>query len=160
MVALAMARFEVLILVDPVLIRQADQLVDAVGQYHPGVRIWRFDRGRRPALRTWADAAPDASAEPTPAESPPPTQSDHAGEHAQTAAPASAAAPTDQPSTDDQPAPADEQSSAPSDQTAHATADEPDHDTLEPPLLTDEELAMLLGDDETDSAGPFRQGES
>ncbi len=166
MVRLAQDRFEVLILVDPQLVRQVEQLVNAVSQYHPDVRIWRYDRGRRPALRTWTQ----------PPETP--TATDEAGDAGDTALPNAQAAEDvdleqDEPDgsapqieaseTDPDVAEAQQPdtpvATQPPDEPAPDEADEP-ADSLEPPLLTDEELAMLLGDDEADSDGLSRQGES
>jgi len=123
MVALAEtgpSRPKVVVVVHPAAQSAAEVLVRAIGRYHGDVTVWRYDFAADPPLQPWpVDSANTPRREPQP----------------------DADVPTD-----------DEPAAAP---TAPAEADPPsDAERLaldeddDSPLLSDEELAMLLGDDE------------
>lgn len=122
-------RIKVVVVVEPDVLRDADDLVAAVRAYHPKVAVWRFSRGARPPLDKWSGGeAAGGNGRTTVrgvAEAEPPS----VGE----AAVAEGAAAIDDPP-------------ASRDSGTKGGESEGEHE----PLLTDEELAMLLGGDEED----------
>lgn len=124
MVALAEQRKrrpKVVVIVHPQAQSSAEPLVSAIRKYHHEVAIWRYDLEGDPSLRAWPDE-------------PQPQPSVKTEELRSTSA---------EPS---QPGPEPSEFEPGIEQPAEA---EP-IDDIEPPLLSDEELAMLLGDDDAD----------
>jgi len=128
MVALAEtgpSRPKVVVVVHPAAQSAAEALVRAIGRYHEDVTVWRYDFAADPALQPWpGDSANTPRREPQP-DADVPTDDEPA------AAPTAA-----EPTEADWP-----------DEAERLALDEDD----DSPLLSDEELAMLLGDDEPDS---------
>ena len=133
MVALAdsgAARPKVVVIVHPAAQGAAEALVAAVRRYHADVVVWRYEPGLRPALSAWPadETGQPLQTDPQPVPYP------------------FAAAEPPMPSEPQPPAGV---------ATVEADGVNPapaglDDDDLEPPLLSEEELAMLLGDDEPD----------
>jgi hypothetical protein len=118
MADLAMGPSRILIIVEPAAVRDADTLVAAVRRYHPGVTVWQYAMQLDPPLQPW----PGKPAAVFTRDEAPPLRSDP-------------------PTPQDSPAAV----------FADYADDEQnleDIDQPESPLLTEEELAMLLGDDE------------
>ena len=145
------------VIIEPDALRHADALARAIMAYHPRVPVWSYRHRQRPALQAWPQIESTVTAAgPTPQasvvdESPAP----------EAAAPAQAkfpeaesiVEPSAEPATEPVPEPAPEP--AP-DTEAHtdASAEPPEDD--DGPLLTDEELSMLLGEQPDASEGERR----
>jgi hypothetical protein len=118
----------VLVLVEPQALRHHQQLVDAARKYHPDVPVWRYRWSDRPVISKWdnggAPRPADASDEPA----------DESAMHTETLSRL------------------DEVTIDAGTQAADLAPQSHDADDGES-LLTDEELAMLLGDDVDDAAG-------
>jgi len=112
------------VVVHPRAMAAADPLVRAMRQYHDDVAIWRYDATEEPALHAWPD-------EPQPATS----------------------VTTDEAADADEPVNATDEQLTSNDVTEDDLPTEAerlalDDDADDSQLLTDEELAMLLGDDD------------
>lgn len=120
MAELAMGPSRIVIIVEPAAVRDADALVAAIRRYHPGVSIWQYAMHLDPPLQPWPGMVDAAP----PAHEPPAF------------------------GTDEPPAPNDSPAAVFAGLVNDQEQDIEDIDQPQSPLLTEEELAMLLGDDE------------
>jgi len=123
----------VVIVVEPEVLRDADELVGAVRAYHPSVAVWRYSRGASPRLDKWNGGVAAARDDNGRGQGRPSSEAE-----APATAPRGMAEGTSAIDGDATGQPAAEPG------TTQRSGEE------EAPLLTDAELAMLLGEDEED----------
>ncbi len=122
MTELATGNHRIVILIEPGAVRDVEPLTRAMATYHPHTGVWQYSMALDPPLQAYP------MPRPAPADV---VDREAEGTHR----------------TDPPPAP---QPITTSDQTEEPDAMEAD-ELDERPLLTEEELAMLLGDDETET---------
>ena len=132
MARMAREHFHALVIVEPNMLIDHEALCQSVGEYHPETAVWRYDADEHPRLQRCAGSSGDGCIQrPDPAvQTASPSEireTDPAGQTYET---------SDNGDRDTEP--------------AHPEHAEPPRDTG--PLLSDEELAMLLDDPEIDES--------
>ncbi len=141
MASLADGKQRIVILIERDLIRDCELLVSSIRRYHPQVIIWQYSISLDPPLQPLRPSAPEAG-RPSQAvtwEGEAPAGPSTKVAKSRPLEPVVTVAPMTKPVEQEQPA------------QPKLVEPEPLRDTLdESPLITEEELAMLLGDDDKD----------